>query len=719
MSDLIDEVQALVAALELCSTLETPNDREDCMKFLPERIRSKILKRPDKRGELMNIVFACSNYEGGIDNLVDAINFREQDSNSMPLVRKRGKELNKKILADQQVELKPDADAAAVHPGQGFALVIGISKYMSGRSANQELTSKRFTNLSFAANDAKEFADFLKKDDRFHIDLLCDEQAGLRQIMRSLDNFRKRCRQKPNPLAVLFFSGHGARDGDGRHYLIPHDAERDDLFSTALWSKTFNNALTEVDTNNLVVFLDTCHSGGMDEPGVKDAAVLDCDPSSLVEQDERHRRYVIASCMAGQQSRELDGNGIFTRRLLDLLRCETEDDAREFPNEDIDLWHLYCVLRKKVEQTAVERCEGAVQQPYCNVDGETGIILAVNQIAVRKKRQLLDAVRQAFIDSNNQPPATTVVERLKEFVEHRRRRQNLHEANFYNFFTDQLRYWSPGAKDLIRELNRDLVSAYDAAMGVKARPARVEAQAPAAPVERSASAHLGSSPVIAAPERRCLPYSDVAYVLETINEIAGKPKFAAQAAVVTSILSRPDGLSEKEFAALLRRTCRDADATWIDHAGEIGKRFDDRWQNAFGPGPWAFVGNEVVNLPALAAKLREPLRPIDGWLQDLLQVREKEAFIEFQTQDSYSEQLRSEILLCFNTLVHGSSIWDAARFSDVDLRADTEKVRAKDPQGDELQRLNRLLLEDAYPQELVRKQRPEDALRIRMGGGNV
>jgi hypothetical protein len=715
MSDLNAEVQALADALGSCLTLENSNDRDDCITLLPEPIPSKIRRRSDKRGELINIVRACSDYEGGIDSLVKAVNVREQDSNSMQLIRKRGEELKKKILANQLVVLKPEADAAAGHTRQGFALVIGIGKYLHGRDVNQEATSKRFTNLSFAANDAKEFADFLKKDDRFHIDLLCDEQAGLRQIMRSLDNFRKRCRQKPNPLAVLFFSGHGARDGDGRHYLIPHDAERDDLFSTALWSKTLNNALTEVETDKLVVFLDTCHSGGMDEPGVKDAA-LECDPSSLVEKDERHRRYVIASCMAGQQSRELDGNGIFTRRLLDLLRCETEDDAREFPNEDIDLWQLYCALRKRVEQTAVERCEGAVQQPYCNVDRETGVILAINQIVVRKKVQLFEAVRQAFNESGNQPPATVVVQRLQDFVEHRRRRQNLDDARFYNFFTDHLRYWSPGAKELIRELNQDLVSAYDAAMGVKATPARVEAQAPAVPVERGASARLGSSPVIAAPERRCLPYSDLAYVLERINEIAGKPKFAAQAAMVTNMLSRPDGLSEKEFAALLQRTCRDADQTWIDHAGEIGRRFDDRWQNAFGPGPWAFAGKEVVNLAALAAKLREPLRTIDGWLQDLLQAREKETLIEFQSQDSYSEQLQSGILLCFNTLVHGSSIWDAERFSDVDLRAETEKVRAKDPQGEELQRLNRLLLEDAYPQELVRKQIPQDALRVRMGG---
>ena len=51
-------------------------------------------------------------------------------------------------------------------------------------------------------------------------------------------------------------------------------------------------------------------------------------------------------------------------------------------------------------------------------------------------------------------------------------------------------------------------------------------------------------------------------------------------------------------------------------------------------------------------------------------------------------------------LVLGSSIYDATRFQNIKLRPLTEDLRKKNPAGADLARLNRLLLDDAFPESL-------------------
>ena len=67
-------------------------------------------------------------------------------------------------------------------------------------------------------------------------------------------------------MVIVYFSGHGWTDGEGRHYLIPYDAEQDQLRATALLNREFSDYLDEIETNRLVVFLDACHAGAMIEP---------------------------------------------------------------------------------------------------------------------------------------------------------------------------------------------------------------------------------------------------------------------------------------------------------------------------------------------------------------------------------------------------------------------------------------------------------------------
>jgi hypothetical protein len=55
-----------------------------------------------------------------------------------------------------------------------------------------------------------------------------------------------------------------------------------------------------------------------------------------------------------------------------------------------------------------------------------------------------------------------------------------------------------------------------------------------------------------------------------------------------------------------------------------------------------------------------------------------------------------------NQVISGPSIYDIARFSQVVLRPETEQLLQQNVYGPQLARLNKLLLEDAYPAELAK-----------------
>ena len=55
-----------------------------------------------------------------------------------------------------------------------------------------------------------------------------------------------------------------------------------------------------------------------------------------------------------------------------------------------------------------------------------------------------------------------------------------------------------------------------------------------------------------------------------------------------------------------------------------------------------------------------------------------------------------------NKIISNGAVYDHARFQNIQLRPETRELLGKNPQGYDLERLNKLLLEDAYPAELAR-----------------
>jgi len=64
-----------------------------------------------------------------------------------------------------------------------------------------------------------------------------------------------------------------------------------------------------------------------------------------------------------------------------------------------------------------------------------------------------------------------------------------------------------------------------------------------------------------------------------------------------------------------------------------------------------------------------------------------------------------------NRVIQSGSIYELKLFAGVRLSVETEAMRKGDPQGERLTRLNRLLLEDAYPFNLLKRPRRTEPLR--------
>ena len=126
-----------------------------------------------------------------------------------------------------------------------------------------------------------------------------------------------------------------------------------------------------------------------------------------------------------------------------------------------------------------------------------------------------------------------------------------------------------------------------------------------------------------------------------------------------------------------------------------------------------FSVRDLAGLQSLAGSLTHPKRPVDIWLADRLSDETKAALKSYQGGSSDKAPLQTALLSDLNTILRGSSIHDDQRFAEVSLRLETKELLSQNPQGNDLLLLNRLLLEDAYPQELSRHrptlgEKPED-----------
>lgn len=278
-----------------------------------------------------------------------------------------------------------------------YALIVGIGQYQD----------EHFPRLNFTHADAQSFSDLLLNPNRAgfskeNVKLLLDEQATLSNIKKAISGWLFKY-IAPDSTVLVFFAGHGGVESDKTNtepdglakYLLPWDADHDNLFASALSNAEFNRLLSTVKARRLVVFLDACYAGGVMQQGARgarDVAVAGIT-KSYEQLAQGEGRIVIAAAKPNQQSWEDPSinHGIFTYHLLEALKGEADTDN----DGSVSIMEVFHYLEREVPKS-VRRLANSVQEPFLCGSIAKDIVLTVDaeRIAEDAQRRKEEAQRR-------------------------------------------------------------------------------------------------------------------------------------------------------------------------------------------------------------------------------------------------------------------------------------------------------------------------------------
>ncbi len=227
-----------------------------------------------------------------------------------------------------------EAAVAGAFEGRRFAVVVGISDY----------ADPRIPDLAYADNDARAFYEFLTSNragaggiPAENIELLVDEEATYRNLRSALFTFLEAATEQD--IVYVYLAGHGApnpRRPDDL-YVLPYDAEADDIPGTAFPMADVNEAIRRLYAHHTVLITDACHSGGVGTGGAATRA-LSGGAMNAINQAflmdlgaSRTGLAILTASEARELSQEGDqwggGHGVFTYYLLEGLRGAADRDG--------------------------------------------------------------------------------------------------------------------------------------------------------------------------------------------------------------------------------------------------------------------------------------------------------------------------------------------------------------------------------------------------------
>jgi WD40 repeat protein len=192
-----------------------------------------------------------------------------------------------------------------------YVLAIGISKYPGD------------LELKYAAKDALDLKTLWNSQKgklyrTVEVKPLTDKDATREGILGGLDWLKKQMTQ--HDVAVISFSGHGARDNDGTFYLAPVDVKPSSLAATGVPGDQVKKTVASF-PGRILLLLDACHSGALDGGDKRRAigGLTDDIVRDLATDD--FGVIVMCSSMGREYSLESDKDkqGMFTRALLEGL----------------------------------------------------------------------------------------------------------------------------------------------------------------------------------------------------------------------------------------------------------------------------------------------------------------------------------------------------------------------------------------------------------------
>ncbi len=115
----------------------------------------------------------------------------------------------------------------------------------------------------------------------------------------------------------------------------------------------------------------------------------------------------------------------------------------------------------------------------------------------------------------------------------------------------------------------------------------------------------------------------------------------------------------------------------------------------------AFAGSDFKDVSALAARLTAKADPVSTFLAGNLSDATLQTLARYKEGGASTTAARVAVMQDLNSLILKTNIYAPERFNGVALQEQTKRLLAPDAPPRSLPRLNRLLLADAYPQELA------------------
>jgi hypothetical protein len=130
-------------------------------------------------------------------------------------------------------------------------------------------------------------------------------------------------------------------------------------------------------------------------------------------------------------------------------------------------------------------------------------------------------------------------------------------------------------------------------------------------------------------------------------------------------------------------------------------------QNAF-----LLRADDFKNSALLALKLRASQDAVSTYLRERLSSQTRKLLSRYDGSAAVSNEMLAALLADLNNIINGDSIYAPERFREVALSPEANSLLRQTLSGESIQRLNRALLEDAYPTEIGHIRTPTSNLDL-------
>jgi len=170
--------------------------------------------------------------------------------------------------------------------------------------------------------------------------------------------------------------------------------------------------------------------------------------------------------------------------------------------------------------------------------------------------------------------------------------------------------------------------------------------------------------------------------------------FEDRAPVIASDPNRADialfvGFVERRNTAIPPEVAR-----WLDEGGWTSPPYQR-------PSRPLFRRSHLKDAAGLLRKLGDKANPLFVYLARRFSLEAPRLVDEARGSDGPSEALQQALMIGLNGMLTGGPLYNAAAFGDLALRDSTRAMLKQNLRGEALIRLNRLLLEDAFPGEIT------------------